>query len=72
MPLEVNRKDKESSRKLVRRFSRVIRQTGILKRAKRIQFRHRPLSDSKKKVAALRRIEMRKKYQEVEEEEHRF
>ena len=33
MPLELTPKGKESSRKLIRRFSRAIRQTGILKRA---------------------------------------
>jgi len=63
MPLELTPKGKESSRKLIRRFSRAIRQTGILKRAKAIRFWQRPLSRTKKKTAALRKLEMKKKYE---------
>ncbi len=64
MPLELTRKGKESSRKLIRRFSRTIRQTGILRRAKAIRFWQRPLSQTKKKAAALRKLEMKKKYED--------
>ena len=64
MPLELTRKEKESSRKLIRRFSRTIRQTGILRRARAIRFWQRPLSRTKKKAAALRKLEMKKKYED--------
>ena len=63
MPLELTLKGKESSRKLIRRFSRTIRQTGILRRARAIRFWQRPLSSTKKKAAALRKLEMKKKYE---------
>ena len=63
MPLEIEKKEKESSRKLIRRFARVIRQTGILRRAKKSRYYQRPLSKTKKKEAALRRQEMKQKYQ---------
>jgi len=65
MSLEVHRQEKESSRKLIRRFSRIIRQTGILRRVKEIRFYQRPLSKTKKKKAALRREKMKKKYEEL-------
>ena len=63
MPLELTRKERESSRKLIRRFSRTIRQTGILRSARAIRFWKRPLSETKKKAAALRKLEMKKKYE---------
>lgn len=65
MVLEVKKQEKESTRRLFQRFSRVSRKTGILKRAREIQFYQRPLSKTKKKRAALRRIEMKKKYQDL-------
>jgi len=63
MPLKISRKEKESSRKLIRRFSLIIRRTGILRRARNIRFYQKPLSKSKKKRAALRREVMKKKYE---------
>ena len=65
MILEVKAQERESSRRLIQRFSRVIRKTGILKRAREIRFYQRPLSKTKKKKAALRRIAMKKKYQDL-------
>jgi len=61
MGLEVQAKEKENSRKLVRRFSQRIRRSGILKKAKKSRFWEKPLSKTKKKSQALRREEIKKK-----------
>jgi len=65
MPLRVVRKQKETSQNLVRRFSRSVRQSGILLEARKSLFRERPLSERAKKLKALRREELRKKYEEL-------
>jgi len=64
MGLEVKRQEKESPRKLVRRFSQRVRQSGILKKARACQFWQRPLSKTKKKLQALRREAIKKKLKE--------
>lgn len=66
MPLEIQKKEKESSQRLVRRFFKRIRESGILRRARESRFRKRPLSKTKKKLAALRREEIKKKLQRME------
>lgn len=66
MPLEVQAEEREPSRKLIRRFSQRVRRSGILRRAKEIRFHKRPLSESKKKAAALRRLAMKKKFEKME------
>jgi len=63
MPLEIKKEEKETSRKLIRRFSQRMRRSGILKKARASQFRERPLSKTKKKRQALRRIKMKEKYE---------
>ncbi|OGZ64112.1 MAG: hypothetical protein A3A98_03985 [Candidatus Staskawiczbacteria bacterium RIFCSPLOWO2_01_FULL_40_39] len=66
MTLEVRKKDKESSQNLVHRFTKVVRQSGILLEVRSKQFRKRSKSILAKKRSALRRVEMRaeKKRQE--------
>ncbi len=64
--IEVEKREKENSRQLVSRFARAVRKSGFLYRAKKIQFKERPLSDKQKKQAALRREEMKKKYKKLE------
>lgn len=66
MSLEVTAKENENSRKLVRRFSQRMRKSGILRAAKKARFWQRPLSKTKKKKQALRRIEMKKKFEKGE------
>lgn len=65
MTFEVRRKNKESSQNLVRRFAARIRQSGILLEVRASRFREKPKSQQMKKRAALRREELRKKYQEM-------
>jgi len=65
MALEIKRKEKETSQSLIRRFSKRIRQSGILVQARKTRFRERPKSRQLKKRAALRREEMKKEYEKL-------
>ncbi len=59
MVLEVKRKEKESPQNLVHRFTKVVRQSGVLLEVRGKQFRKRPKSALAKKRSALRRVELR-------------
>jgi len=65
MTLEVKKQERETSQSLVRRFGRRIQQSGILLRARSGRFYKRAESHQAKKRAALRRNELRKKYEEL-------
>lgn len=57
--LEVRKKEKENSQNLVHRFTKVVRQSGILLELREKQFHKRPKSSLRKKRSALRRVELR-------------
>lgn len=59
MALEVKRKERESSQSLVHRFTKVVRQSGVLLQVRTKQFRKRGKSILAKKRSALRRVELR-------------
>lgn len=63
MSLEVQKKEKETTQSLVRRFTQRVQKSGILRWVRMTQFYHRPKSNQMKKRAALRREELRKEYQ---------
>ncbi|HDZ54145.1 MAG TPA: hypothetical protein ENI19_01900 [Candidatus Nealsonbacteria bacterium] len=65
MALEVKRQFKETSQGLIHRFSKSIRGSGILLRAREIRFRKRKRSHYAKKSAALRKQELKKKYEKL-------
>lgn len=65
MSLRVERKENESSRSLARRFSRIMRRTGIYHRIKETQFYEKPLSKSKKKKKALRGLRIQKEREKM-------
>jgi len=65
MSIKVSRQERETSHALVRRFSRRVRQSGLLRRARRGRFRQRPKSREMKKRAALRREELKKEHEEL-------
>jgi len=65
MPLEVRKQERENTQSLIRRFSRGLQQSGILLRAKKLRFRHRPKSHSALKKAALRRVVLKKEYEQM-------
>ncbi len=63
MPLEVKKQERESTQGLIRRFSKAIKRSGILKEARKNRFRQRPLSEAAKKRAALRKKRIQEEYQ---------
>ena len=63
MALEIKKKERETSHSLVRRFSKRLKQSGILIRARKKIFRKRKKSKQLKKRAALRREEKKKEYE---------
>ncbi len=60
MTLEVKKKEGESPRSLVRRFTRALRRSGTLSRAKEARYFQRSLSKTKKKKKALRGLKIQK------------
>jgi len=66
MPLEVKKKERESSQNLVRRFTKRVQQSGILKRARKTVFKRRVKSHEMAKRAALRRETKKAEYQKIQ------
>lgn len=56
MVLEVKKKEKETSQNLVHRFTKTVRQSGILLEVRKGQFHKRAKSDLAKKRSALNRV----------------
>ena len=65
MSFEIKKQERENPQSLVRRFSRRLKNSGILLRARSIRFRDRPQSAFTKRKAALRRIEKRAEYEHL-------
>jgi hypothetical protein len=65
MALEIRKKEKETSQNLVRRFSYALQKSGILLRAREKAFKLREKSRQMKKRAALRREELKAKYEKL-------
>jgi len=61
MVLEIKKKEKESPQSLVHRFTKIVRQSGLLLEARKKQFRKRAKSDLSKKKSAIRRVENKEK-----------
>lgn len=59
MALEVKKKEKETSQNLAHRFTKTVRQSGILLQIRSGQFRKRAKSALAKKRSALRRVELK-------------
>jgi len=59
MVLEVRKKDKENSQNLVHRFTKVVRQSGVLLELRSKQFKKRAKSTLAKKRSAIRRVKLR-------------
>jgi hypothetical protein len=65
MALKVKRKERENPQNLVRRFSKRLKKSGLLLRARKLRFRKREKSSQLKKRAALRREEKKKEYEKM-------
>ena len=59
MPVQVTKKDKETSQNLVHRFTKTVRQSGTLLQIRKGQFFKRAKSDLAKKRSAIRRVEVK-------------
>jgi ribosomal protein S21 len=59
MAVQVQKKEKETSQNLAHRFTKVVRQSGILLEVRGNQFYKRAKSALAKKRAALRKVELR-------------
>ena len=59
MALEVKRKERENPQNLLHRFTKVVRQSGILLEIRGKQFHKRSKSVLAKKRSALRRVKLR-------------
>ncbi len=66
MALEIKRNERETSQNLVRRFSRRMKQSGILLRTRRARFKKREKSRQMRKKSALRREQLKKEYEQME------
>jgi ribosomal protein S21 len=65
MAIEVKRREKESPQSLLKRFTRAVKRSGILIKARERMFKDRNLSKEKKKRKALRRELMRRYYERL-------
>ncbi|PIS39419.1 MAG: hypothetical protein COT33_02030 [Candidatus Nealsonbacteria bacterium CG08_land_8_20_14_0_20_38_20] len=65
MPLEVKKRPRETSQSLVYRFTKSIKKSGILLRARETRFRERKKSKEIKKRAALRKQGRKKEYEKL-------
>lgn len=63
--IEVKRKDNETNTSLLRRFSKKIKESRVLKQAKALRFSSRKLSELKEKQRALKRIEKTKEAEKL-------
>jgi len=66
MALEVKRKDKETSQNLAHRFTKVVRQSGVLLQVRGKQFHKRAKSALANKRSALRKVELRAEKRRLE------
>jgi ribosomal protein S21 len=66
MALEVRKKERETAQSLVRRFTQRVQKSGILLRARKKRFFTSKISETAKKKKALRKEELRKKYEKLE------
>ncbi len=55
MPIEVKRRSGETTRGLIRRFTRRIQQSGVLIRARKSRFLEKEKSKSERRASAVRR-----------------
>lgn len=63
MAISITRQEKENNQSVIRRFTKRMRESGILKAAKGRVFYMKPKTGEALKKAALRRIEKKKIYE---------
>jgi len=58
--IQVKRKEKETAESLIRRFSRRVQQSGVLRQVRKIRFHHAEKSRDKRRNEALYKVDIRK------------
>lgn len=58
--ISVKRKEKETAESLIRRFSRRVQQSGVLKKVRKLRFREEEKSKPKRREEALYKVKIRK------------
>lgn len=64
--VSVKKSSTESTPSLIRRFSKRVQGSGVVRRAKSIRFHARTVSKNKRRDSALRRLAKQEKRQEME------
>lgn len=65
MAIEVKKKQGETTRSLLRRFSRRIQQSGVLIRARKSRFREKEKTKRERRDNALRRVKIGKEKEKL-------
>jgi len=65
MVIEAKKQERETSQSLIRRFTKRVQKSGVLRQAREKRYRKRPKSQQMGKRAALRREQLRKDYQRL-------
>ena len=58
--IQVKRKEKETSESLIRRFSRRVQQSGVLRQVRKLRFHVEEPSREKRRAGALYKVKIRK------------
>lgn len=59
--IEIKKNENESTINLIRRFTKKVQVSGILKRVRQLQFRTRPKSELRKKEEAIKKAKTKKR-----------
>lgn len=62
---EIKKQERETNFSLVRRFTKRVKESGVLRAAKRSMFKHRDPSPARRKFIALRRLAKQKEYEKL-------
>lgn len=63
--IQVKRKERETAESLIRRFSRRVQQSGVLKQVRKLRFRAAEQSKGKRRAEALYKTEIRKEIERL-------
>jgi ribosomal protein S21 len=59
--IEIKKNENESTINLIRRFTKKVQVSGILKRVRQLRFRNRPKSELRKKEEAIKKAKTKKR-----------
>ncbi|MEI6296083.1 MAG: hypothetical protein WCO84_00360 [bacterium] len=63
--IQVTKTNSESPTSLIRRFTKRVQESGVIRRAKSLRYNERKLSYYKKKMATLKRIKNREEIEKL-------